>query len=191
MRKSVRQILLMLVIIPFWTNSLIRAYAIKAIIATNGLMNTALKALGLIDAPLKLVYTESAVIIGLVYLLLPFMILPLFAVLEKHDIRHLEAAADLGANRWQAFWHITLPLSLPGIIAGCLMVMLPALGMFYISDLLGGAKNLVVGNVIKNQFLDARDWPFGSAASIALTIVMALFLLAYYRTQTRSKTEPT
>lgn len=176
-----RNLLLLLVIIPFWTNSLIRVYAIKVIIGTKGLLNTVLLYLGLIEEPLKLLYTETAVILGLTYLLLPFMILPLFAVLEKIDPHLKEAASDLGATAWQRFWRITLPLSLPGVIAGCLMVLLPALGMFYISDILGGAKNLVVGNIIKSQFLDARDWPFGSAASVTLTLIMALLLLAYYR----------
>ncbi|SRR5690554_572630 len=179
--KRWRNLLLLLVIIPFWTNSLIRTYAIKVILGTKGLLNTVLLELGLIETPLRLLYTETAVILGLTYLLLPFMILPLFAVLEKIDPNLNEAAADLGANAWKRFWRITVPLSLPGIIAGSLMVLLPALGMFYISDILGGAKNLVVGNIIKSQFLDARDWPFGSAASVTLTVVMALMLLAYYR----------
>lgn len=179
--KRWRNLLLLLVIIPFWTNSLIRTYAIKVILGTKGLLNTVLLELGLIETPLRLLYTETAVILGLTYLLLPFMILPLFAVLEKIDPNLNEAAADLGANAWKRFWRITVPLSLPGIIAGSLMVLLPALGMFYISDILGGAKNLVVGNIIKSQFLDARDWPFGSAASVTLTVVMALMLFAYYR----------
>src|SRR5690606_16849955 len=139
--KRWRPFWLALVIIPFWTNSLIRAYAIKAIIGTSGLLNLLLQSLGLIDQPLRLLYTETAVVIGLVYLLLPFMILPLFAVLERLDPTHLEAAADLGATRWQAFVRVTLPQSMPGIIAGGLMVLLPALGMFYISDVLGGAKD--------------------------------------------------
>ncbi len=179
--KRWRNLLLLLVIIPFWTNSLIRTYAIKVILGTKGLLNTVLLELGLIETPLRLLYTETAVILGLTYLLLPFMILPLFAVLEKIDPNLNEAAADLGANAWKRFWRITVPLSLPGVIAGSLMVLLPALGMFYISDILGGAKNLVVGNIIKSQFLDARDWPFGSAASVTLTVVMALMLFAYYR----------
>lgn len=179
--KRWRPFWLALVIIPFWTNSLIRAYAIKAIIGTSGLLNLILQSLGLIDQPLRLLYTETAVIIGLVYLLLPFMILPLFAVLERLDPTHLEAAADLGATRWQAFVRVTLPQSMPGIIAGGLMVLLPALGMFYISDVLGGAKNLVVGNIIKSQFLDARDWPFGAAASVLLTLLMAALLWLYAR----------
>lgn len=179
--KHWRNLLLLLVIIPFWTNSLIRTYAIKVILGTKGLLNSLLLWLGLIEEPLKLLYTETAVILGLTYLLLPFMILPLYAVLEKIDPHLNEAAADLGASVWRRFWRITVPLSLPGIIAGSLMVLLPALGMFYISDILGGAKNLVVGNIIKSQFLDARDWPFGSAASVTLTLVMALMLLAYYR----------
>lgn len=175
-----RNICLLLVIIPFWTNSLIRTYAIKIIFANNGLVNTALLAAGLIDKPLTILYTHYAVLIGLVYILLPFMILPLYAVIEKLDRRLTEAARDLGASRWQSFWHITLPLTMPGIIAGSLLVFLPALGMFFVSDVLGGAKELLIGNLIKNQFLDARDWPFGSALSTVVTLIMGVLLYAYY-----------
>jgi spermidine/putrescine transport system permease protein len=129
---------------------------------------------------LQILFTGSAVTAGLVYILFPFMVLPLFAVIEKIDQSLFEAAGDLGAGRVQTFIRITLPLTLPGIIAGSLMVFLPALGMFYVSDLLGGAKDLLVGNFIRNQFLDARDWPFGSAASVAMMILMALMMSAYF-----------
>jgi spermidine/putrescine transport system permease protein len=177
-----RHFWLFLVIVPFWTNSLIRVYAIKVILTTNGLLNKLLlDTFGLISTPLNLLYTEAAVIIGLVYVLLPFMILPLYASLEKLDPHYLEAAQDLGAKPLAIFCRIIIPLTAPGIIMGCLLVFLPALGLFYIPDLLGGAKNLVLGNVIKNQFLDARDWPLGSAASTVLTVVMALLLYAYYK----------
>ncbi|HET8707165.1 MAG TPA: spermidine/putrescine ABC transporter permease PotB [Pseudomonadales bacterium] len=175
-----RNICLLLVIIPFWTNSLIRTYAIKIIFANNGLLNSALLKLGLIEKPLTILYTHYAVLIGLVYILLPFMILPLYAVIEKLDLRLNEAARDLGANRWQAFWYVTLPLTMPGIVAGSLLVFLPALGMFFVSDVLGGAKELLIGNLIKNQFLDARDWPFGSALSTVVTLIMAVMLYLYY-----------
>ena len=173
---------LFLIIVPFWTNSLIRTYALKAVLGTKGLLNQSLLALGLIDQPLRIVFTEAAVIIGLVYILLPFMILPLYAAIEKLDGRLLEAARDLGAGALPRFVRIVLPLTMPGIIAGCLLVFLPAMGMFYISDLLGGAKNLLIGNIIKSQFLTIRDWPFGAATSVALTLMMALLLLVYYHT---------
>ncbi len=179
-RPGLRHFLLLLVIIPFWTNSLIRTYAIRTLLATKGVLNQALLYLGIIDAPVQLLYTGSAVTAGLIYILFPFMVLPLFAVIEKIDASLFEAANDLGANRLQTFFRITIPLTLPGIIAGSLMVFLPALGMFYVSDLLGGAKDLLVGNFIKNQFLDARDWPFGAAASVAMMILMGLMMAAYF-----------
>ncbi len=177
--KAWRALLLVLVIIPFWTSSLVRTYALIALLKTKGLINAALLSLGLIEAPLELMYTQSAVFIGMVYTLLPFMILPLYAALEKIDPRLIEAASDLGAGFWSRLTRITIPLSLSGIIAGCMLVFLPALGMFYIPDLLGGAKNLIIGSFIRNQFLTFRDWPFGAAASMLLTFMM-LMLVALY-----------
>ena len=176
-----RPFMLFLIIIPFWTNSLIRTYGLKIVLGTQGILNKSLIAMDIIDKPIRIMYTENAVMIGLVYILLPSMILPLYSVIEKLDGTYLEAARDLGANKLQTLWKIVLPLTMPGIIGGCLLVLLPALGMFYISDLLGGAKNLLIGNVIKSQVLNARDWPFGAATSIALTLAMALMLYAYYR----------
>ena len=181
MPEKWRPIMLFLVIVPFWTNSLIRTYGLKIVLGTQGILNKALLDIGLIDAPLRIMYTETAVMIGLVYILLPFMILPLYSAIEKLDDTYIEAARDLGANKFQTLTKVILPLTMPGIIGGCLLVLLPALGMFYISDLLGGAKNLLIGNVIKSQVLNARDWPFGAATSIALTIAMAFMLYAYYR----------
>jgi len=181
MPEKWRPIMLFLVIVPFWTNSLIRTYGLKIVLGTQGILNKALLDIGLIDAPLRIMYTETAVMIGLVYILLPFMILPLYSAIEKLDNTYIEAARDLGANKFQTLTKVILPLTMPGIIGGCLLVLLPALGMFYISDLLGGAKNLLIGNVIKSQVLNARDWPFGAATSIALTIAMAFMLYAYYR----------
>ncbi|MDF9347461.1 spermidine/putrescine ABC transporter permease PotB [Escherichia coli] len=137
--------------------------------------------LGVIDTPIRIMFTPSAVIIGLVYILLPFMVMPLYSSIEKLDKPLLEAARDLGASKLQTFIRIIIPLTMPGIIAGCLLVMLPAMGLFYVSDLMGGAKNLLIGNVIKVQFLNIRDWPFGAATSITLTIVMGLMLLVYWR----------
>ena len=176
-----RSIMLFLVIVPFWSNSLIRTYGLKVVLGTQGVLNKGLLALDIIDKPLRIMYSEAAVMIGLVYILLPFMILPLYSAIEKLDDTYLEAAKDLGANKLQTLLKVVLPLTMPGIIGGCLLVLLPALGMFYISDLLGGAKNLLIGNVIKSQVLNARDWPFGAATSIALTMAMAVMLYAYYR----------
>ncbi|MBD1572851.1 spermidine/putrescine ABC transporter permease PotB [Vibrio sp. S17_S38] len=181
MPEKMRPIMLFLVIVPFWTNSLIRTYGLKVVLGTQGILNKSLIAIGLIDHPIRIMYTEIAVMVGLVYILLPFMILPLYSAIEKLDRTYIEAARDLGANKVQTLVKVILPLTMPGIIGGCLLVLLPALGMFYVSDLLGGAKNLLIGNVIKSQVLNARDWPFGAATSIALTIVMALMLYAYYR----------
>ena len=177
----IRPLLLFLVVVPFWTNSLIRTYALKVLLGTRGLINGWLMDLGLIERPLQMMYTEVAVIIGLVYVLLPFMVLPLYSSIEKLDGRLLEAARDLGANGWQRLVRIILPLTLPGIIAGCLLVFLPAMGMFYVSDLLGGAKHLLIGNLIKTQFLNSRDWPFGAAISVMLTVLMALLVYCYWR----------
>ncbi|MEW5773877.1 MAG: spermidine/putrescine ABC transporter permease PotB [Thermodesulfobacteriota bacterium] len=174
--KARRPVLLLLVIIPFWTNSLIRTYALVFILKTEGLLNDLLLGLGLASEPLSLLYTDAAVFVGLTYTLLPFMILPLYASIEKLDERLLEAARDLGASRPRVFWRITVPLTAPGIAAGCMLVFLPSFCLFYIPDILGGAKTLLVGNFIKNQFLSARDWPLGSAASMLLTGVMALLV---------------
>ena len=180
-----RGILLFLLVIPFWTNSLIRTYAIKLILGNKGLINLALMGLGITEEPIELLYTEFSVVFGLVYVLLPFMILPLVASFEKVDQSLIEAAMDLGANFIQRLWHIVLPLTMPGIVAGSLIVFLPAMGMFYVSDLLGGAKNLLVGNIIRNQFLVVRDWPFGSALSMSLIVMMALLIWVYFRANKR------
>ena len=176
-----RAILLFLVVLPFWTNSLIRIYGMKIFLGVKGILNEALLGLGFITEPIRILNTEVAVIIGLVYLLLPFMILPLYSAIEKLDHRLLEAAKDLGANAFQRFIKVIIPLTMPGIISGCLLVLLPAMGMFYVADLLGGAKVLLVGNVIKSEFLISRNWPFGSAISIGLTILMAVLIFVYYK----------
>ena len=176
-----RAILLFLVVLPFWTNSLIRIYGMKIFLGVKGILNEALLGLGFISEPIRILNTEAAVIIGLVYLLLPFMILPLYSAIEKLDHRLLEAAKDLGANAFKRFIKVIIPLTMPGIISGCLLVLLPAMGMFYVADLLGGAKVLLVGNVIKSEFLISRNWPFGSAISIGLTILMAVLIFVYYK----------
>lgn len=176
-----RPILMFLLVLPFWTNSLIRIYGMKVFLGVKGILNEFLLSLGLISEPIRILNTEVAVIIGLVYLLLPFMILPLYSAIEKLDLRLLEAAKDLGANAFQRFVKIIIPLTMPGIVSGCLLVLLPAMGMFYVADLLGGAKVLLVGNVIKSEFLVSRNWPFGAAISIGLTILMALLIFVYYK----------
>ena len=178
--KRWQPILLFLVILPFWTNSLVRTYALQFILGNKGLINNLLLWVGVIEKPLQLLYTKFAVVLGLSYILLPFMVLPLFSALEKLDVRLLHAAKDLGAGAFHRFWRITVPLTSPGIVAGCLMVLLPAMGMFYISDLLGG-KNLLLGNVIKTQFLNTRDWPFGSALSVLLIVLLGFMLWLYFR----------
>ena len=179
--EKVRPILLFLVVLPFWTNSLIRIYGIKIFLGVKGVLNEVLLAIGIINEPLRLLNSELAIIIGLVYILLPFMILPLYSSIEKIDNRLLEAAKDLGANAFQRFIRVTIPLTMPGLVSGCLLVLLPAMGMFYVADLLGGGKTPLVGNVIKSLFLNTNQFALGSAVSIALTILMALMLYVYYR----------
>ncbi|MCD8554868.1 spermidine/putrescine ABC transporter permease PotB [Seleniivibrio sp.] len=184
-----KSLLLVLIIIPFWTSSLIRTYAIIIIIKTNGVLNNILMAVGIIDEPLRLMYTETAVLVGMVYSLLPFMILPLYAVLEKLDGKLIEAAKDLGAGRMRTFWHVVIPLSMPGVIAGSMLVFLPTLCLFYISDVLGGAKSLLIGNFIRNQFLLTRNWPMGAAASMILTVLMFIVIYIYYRSTKKTGRE--
>ena len=171
--KKHRDLLVLLVILPFWSNFLIRVYAWMIILGSQSVFVTALnKVLGLFGfAPVSLLYTSFAVIVGLVYVHLPFMVLPLYANLEKHDPALLDAAQDLGANAWRRFWRVTFPLSLPGVYAGAALVFIPALGIFAIPDILGGTEGIMIGNVIKQQFLDARDWPFGSVLSMVLTVM--------------------
>jgi spermidine/putrescine transport system permease protein len=184
-RPPWRNWLLLLVVIPFWTNSLVRTYAMIAILNANGIANRLLLAAGLIQAPLPLMYSDGAVLVGLIYALLPFMVLPLYAALERLDQRYVEAARDLGATPAKTFVRIIVPLTMPGIVSGCMLVFLPALGMFYVADVLGGAKGMLLGNFIRDQFLTSRDWPFGSAASVAMTVVMGFMLLLYWKSNTR------
>jgi spermidine/putrescine transport system permease protein len=178
--KKYRNLLMLLVILPFWSNFLIRVYAWMIVLGPESyftkLLNTVL---GWFDiAPVTLLFSSFAVIIVLVYVHLPFMVLPLYANLEKHDMNLLDAAQDLGANAWQRFWYITFPLSLPGVYAGAALVFIPVLGMFAVPELVGGTDNTMVANLIKQQFLESRDWPFGAALSILLTLSV-LFLAAF------------
>jgi spermidine/putrescine transport system permease protein len=178
--------LLLLVIIPFWTNSLIRTYALILMIGAQGMVNRLALALGLIDVPLEIMYTDFAVFAGMTYTFLPFMILPLYASMEKLDPGLADAARDLGAGALRTFWHITLPLTLPGVMAGSILVFLPALGCFYIPEILGGATNMLLGTFIKNQFLVAKNWPLGAASSSVLTLLLVLLVILYRFTSRRS-----
>lgn len=190
MRNRYKNFLILLVIIPFWTSSLIRSYALIAIIKAKGLLNSLLLFLGIIDQPLSILFTNSAVIIGLIYNLLPFMILPILTNVERLDDRLIDAAKDLGANRFTIFRKIIIPLSMPGIISGCILVFLPAMTIFYIPDILGGAKSILLGNLIQNKFLIAQNWPMGAAVSAVLTVVLATLILIYlFSTRDNKKQE--
>jgi spermidine/putrescine transport system permease protein len=181
-REAVRNRLLLLVMIPFWTSFLIRTYAWITILKSEGLLNGFLLSAGVIPQPLELLYTPAAVVIGLVYAYLPFMILPIYGSAEKLDNALVEAAHDLGAGPVRAFSEVIVPLTWPGIAAGVLLVFVPSIGMFAITDLMGGAKVPMIGNVIQNQFLKARNWPFGAALGV---VFMLLFILAYALVQRR------
>ena len=170
-----RKIMLFLTLFPFWTSSLLRTYAIIIILKTQGLLNQILLRLHLIETPLLLLFSKTAVLIGLVYNLLPFMILPLYHNLERLEPHVFEAAYDLGASRWRTATKILLPLTQTGIASGCLMVFLPAITLFYIPDLLGGARSILLGNVIRYEFLTAQNWPLGSAIGVCLLFFIILF----------------
>lgn len=180
--KRIQTILMALVILPFLTNSLIRTYGWIVLLRKEGVINTLLLNSNLISHPLSLMYNNLGIIIGMVYTLLPFMILPLYSSISKIDPRYIEAAKDLGASRFTIFFKIIVPLTLSGLFNGALMVFIPCIGYFFISDLLGGGKLMLLGNLIKNQFLTARDWPFGAAISIVLLIVTFLLVKAYRKT---------
>jgi spermidine/putrescine transport system permease protein len=178
---SWKNILILMVMIPFWTSLLLRAYAWVVILNGNGIANRALQFLGITDEPLTLIFTPQAVMMGMVYSYLPFMILPLYASLEKFDVRLKEAAQDLGASRWHTFWRVTFPLSMPGVIAGSILVFIPSAGEFVIPDLLGGSQTTMTGNLIRAQFGQARDWAFGSALSVMLAILLLGAIMFYVR----------
>ncbi len=170
-----RTVALVLVVVPFWTNFLIRMYAWIVLLNTQGLLNDALVGVGLVDERFSMLYTPGAVVVGLVYVYLPLMILPLYAAIERVDPELLEASANLGASRLRTFWSVLLPLTLPGAITGCILVFVPSLGNFVVPELLGGGKTVMVGNLIRDQFLKVQDWPFG--AVLAFVVVLALLLL--------------
>ncbi|AOM09991.1 MULTISPECIES: spermidine/putrescine ABC transporter permease PotB [Bacillus cereus group] len=179
--RKYRSILLLLATIPFWINFLVRSYAWIVILRSQGLVNTLLLKLGIISEPLNLLYNTPSVILGMVYSLLPFMILPVYAAIEQLDKRKLEAAYDLGATPIKAFWNITVPMTMSGIATGSILVFVSSIGMFVVSDVMGGSKVALIGNVIQNQFLGARDWPFGSALSIIVVLFSVLLIYLYYR----------
>ena len=183
--KSTQSILLLLIILPFWTSFLLRVYALEGIIRETGLLNSALLWLGLIDHPLQIMRTTFAVYLGIIYSYLPFMVLPLFATLEKLDHSLLEAAADLGSPPWRAFLDVTLPLSMPGVIAGSMLVFIPAIGEFVIPTLLGGPDNLMIGRVLWDEFFGNRDWPVTSAVAIAFLVLLVGPIALYQHNSTK------
>jgi len=180
---TTRNLLLLLVILPFWTSFLLRVYAWMGLLSTYGTVNNLLMWIGLIDAPLKLLYTDYAVYLGIVYTYLPFMILPLYANLERLDMSVHEAAADLGARPFQVFRDITIPMSMPGIIAGCLLVFIPALGEYVIPSLLGGLDSLMIGRTLYNEFFLNRDWPLASAVATVLLFILVIPMMIFQKYQ--------
>ena len=183
-KPGMRSLLLVLVVIPFWTNFVVRAYAIKVLLAEQGPINQLALALGLFHEPISFANSSFSVWLGMVTNYLPFMVLPLYVALEKFDFSYLEAAKDLGASPWNVLWRVLIPLTQPGIVTGCIFVFTPALGEFVIPDLLGGARTMLIGNLITEQFLKTRDWPFGSALSLLLILTVMGSLIVYLRTTT-------
>ena len=184
---SWRPTLLMLVILPFWTSFLIRVYAWMGILAGGGYLNQFLMGIGLISEPLTILNTQTAVYIGIVYTYLPFMILPIYSTLDRMDVSLLEAAEDLGCSRFSAFWLVTLPLSRPGIIAGCFLVFIPVMGEFVIPSLLGGSGTLMIGKVLWEEFFSNRDWPVASAVAVVLLFLLILPIVLFQRNQQKQR----
>ncbi|WP_178106796.1 ABC transporter permease subunit [Pseudomonas mangiferae] len=183
--KELQTVLLLLIMMPTWTAILIRVYAWMGILSNNGLLNGVLQGLGLIDAPLQILNTDIAVYIGVVYSYLPFMILPLFANLVKHDLSLLEAASDLGSSHINNFWKITVPLSKNGIIAGCMLVFIPVVGEFVIPELLGGPETLMIGKVLWQEFFNNRDWPVASALAVVMLAILIVPIILFNRNQAK------
>ncbi|MBV7482307.1 ABC transporter permease subunit [Bordetella sp. BOR01] len=184
---SIRNVLLLGVILPFWTSLLLRVYAWVGILRNDGLLNKLLMSLGIISSPLEIYRTDLAVYIGLVYAYLPFFILPLYANLVKMDLRLLEAAYDLGARPWQAFWRITVPLSRPGVIAGAMLVFIPTVGEYVIPEMLGGADTLMMGRVMWNEFFNNADWPMASAVTCVMVLLLLVPLALFQYNQVRQQ----
>ena len=183
--SSWRPILVGLVIVPFWTSLLIRVYAWMAILSPEGFLNRALLGLGIVEQPLQILNTNAAILIGIVYSYLPFMILPLYASLERQDPTLVEAASDLGASRLKAFWTVTVPLSMSGIVAGTLLCFIPIVGEFIVPDLLGGSETLMLGRTLWSEFFSNRDWPLASAVAVVMTILLVGPIVAYRNAEAR------
>lgn len=181
MNKKAQFTLMLLIILPYWTNSLVRTYSFLVILRADGIVNQLLMSIGLIDRPIQLLYTDGAVIFSMIYLYLPVMFLPIFSSIEKLDKTYIEASRDLGAGSFDTFTKVVLPLTLPGVIAGCILVFTPCLGLFFISDLIGGGKTVLLGNVIRDQFSTTRNLPFGSALSVVMMLIAMAFIGLYYR----------
>ena len=179
-------VLVIIVIVPFWTNFLVRTYAWAEILRDEGVLNNVLFGLHLIANRLDMLYTPGAVVVGLIYGYLPFMVLPLYANLEKFDHALMEAAHDSGANNFWAFVRVMLPLTMPGIVAGCILVFIPSIGAFVTSDILGGSKTMMIGNLIERQFKSARNWPFASTISITLMLLVSIAVTVYFRITTEA-----
>lgn len=184
---TARSLLLLLVVLPFWISFLLRVYAWMGILNNYGVVNNFLMWLGIIDQPLQIMYTDVAVFIGLAYSYLPFMILPLYATLERMDLGLVEAAQDLGASRTRAFWDVTWPLARPGVIAGCLLVFIPAIGEYVVPYLLGGPESLLIGRVLFDEFFVNRDWPLASAVAIVLLVLLVVPIVFLQRNQARDQ----
>ncbi|MDF0601428.1 ABC transporter permease subunit [Psychromarinibacter sp. C21-152] len=182
-----RPMLLMLVILPFWTSFLIRVYSWMGILSSEGYLNQVLLALGVVAEPLTILNTNAAVYVGIVYTYLPFMILPIYATLEKLDMSLLEAAEDLGCSRLSAFWLVTIPLSVPGIVAGCFLVFIPTIGEFVIPSLLGGSETLMIGKVLWEEFFSNRDWPVASAVAVILLLILIVPIILFQRNEQKQR----
>jgi spermidine/putrescine transport system permease protein len=175
---------LVLITIPFWINFLIRTYAWVLLLRTQGIVNSFLIDVGLIQEPLQMLYTKGAVLLGMVYTFIPFMVLPIYVALEQMDKKLLEAASDLGASGWRSFWHITLPQTKSGIMTGAVLVYVSTTGMFVVTDILGGSKSSMISNIIQSQFLGARNWPFGSALSVIFVITSLIIIALFNKAMT-------
>lgn len=185
--KHLQALLVMLIMLPFWTSFLLRIYAWKTLLVNNGLINSALLALGLINSPIEMLNTPFSLMLGMVYSYLPFMILPLYANLSKLDTRYLEAAADLGCNPFKTFWLITVPLSKAGIVAGCMLVFIPAMGEYVIPELLGGPNTLMIGRVLWDEFFSNNDWPMAAAVTMVMLLLISLPMAIYNKSQSERR----
>jgi spermidine/putrescine transport system permease protein len=179
--KKYKIVIMLLIMAPFLTNSLIRTYGWIVILSTNGSLNHILLITGIIKEPLKMLYSYGAVMIGMIYTMFPFMVLPLYNAIDKMDKAYIEASKDLGASSWKTFITITVPLTMPGIVAGCILVFVPSVGLFFIPDLMGGSNVMLIGNLIRNEFLQANDWPFGAALSIVMIFISLILILVYVK----------